>query len=148
SAPHPIGSLDLEGVFVEEGRRLGGEGQGLKLALATLDTFRASVGAAACGMGQRAFDAALAPVESRRPVGRPLADFQPRQARLADCATELAAARGLVAEAARQVAGQTPSAKLAVAMAKLFATEAASRVIDSAVQLFGGLGVTRGVKVE
>jgi acyl-CoA dehydrogenase len=148
SAPHPIGSLDLDGVFVEERRRLGEEGQGLKLALATLDTFRASVGAAACGMAQRAFDEALAHVKTRRQFGKPLAEFQLTQARLADCATELAAARGLVAEAARQVAGQTPGAKLAVAMAKLFATEAAGRIVDSAVQLFGGLGVTRGVKVE
>src|SRR5215470_9761301 len=126
SAPHPIGSLDLDGVVIEEGRRLGEEGQGLKLALATLDTFRVSVGAAACGMAQRALDEALAHVKVRRQFGKPLSDFQLTQARLADCATELAAARGLVAEAARQVAGQTTGAKLAVAMAKLFATEAAS----------------------
>jgi len=148
SAPHPIGSLELGGVFVDETRRLGEEGQGIKLALATLDTFRASVGAAACGMAQRALDEALAHVKTRRQFGKPLSEFQLTQARLADCATDLAAAKGLVAEAARQVAGQTPKAKIAVAMAKLFATEAASRIVDAAVQLFGGLGVTRGVKVE
>src|SRR5262250_1417356 len=148
SAPHPIGSIELGGVVVEEERRLGEEGQGLKLALATLDTFRASVGAAACGMAQRALDEALGHVRTRRQFGKPLADFQLTQARLAECATDLAAAKGLVAEAARQVAGRTPQAKLAVAMAKLFATEAAHRIIDAAVQLFGGLGVTRGVKVE
>lgn len=148
SAPHPIGSIELGGAFVDDSRRLGEEGQGLKLALATLDTFRASVGAAACGMAQRALDEALTHVKSRRQFGKPLADFQLTQARLAEHATDLAAAKGLVAEAARQVAGQTPSAKLAVAMAKLFATEAAGRIVDGAVQLFGGLGVTRGVKVE
>jgi acyl-CoA dehydrogenase len=148
SAPHPIGSIELAGVFVDDARRLGEEGQGLKLALATLDTFRASVGAAACGMAQRALDEALGHVRTRRQFGKPLSDFQLTQARLADCATDLAAAKGLVAEAARQVAGHQPRAKLAVAMAKLFATEAAFRIVDGAVQLFGGLGVTRGSKVE
>jgi acyl-CoA dehydrogenase len=148
SAPHPIGSLVLDGVRVPAARRLGEEGQGIKLALATLDTFRASVGAAACGMARRALDEALVHVKARRQFGKPLADFQLTQARLAECATDLAAASGLVAEAARQAAAQLPGAKLPVAMAKLFATEAAGRIVDAAVQLFGGLGVVRGVRVE
>jgi acyl-CoA dehydrogenase len=148
SAPHPIGSLALDEVVIGESRRLGQEGDGIKLALATLDLFRASVGAAACGMAQRALDETVAHVKARRQFGKPLADFQLTQARLAECATELAAAKGLVAHAAAQVAGRTSDAKLAVAMAKLHATEAAGRIVDAAVQLHGGLGVTRGVKVE
>jgi acyl-CoA dehydrogenase len=148
SAPHPIGSLDLGEVVVGESRRLGQEGDGIKLALATLDLFRPSVGAAACGMAQRALDESIAHVKARRQFGKPLADFQLTQARLADAATELAAAKGLVAYAAGQAAGRTGEAKLAVAMAKLYATEAAARIVDGAVQLFGGLGVMRGVKVE
>jgi acyl-CoA dehydrogenase len=142
SSPHPIGSLVLDGVEIPADRRLGAEGDGVRLALGTLDTFRASVGAAACGMAARALDEAIAHVKKRKQFGKALADFQLTQARLADCATELEAARGLVARAA-----QKPN-KINVAMAKLFATEAAQRIIDSAVQLHGGLGVVRGVPVE
>jgi acyl-CoA dehydrogenase len=148
SASHPIGSLALDGVSIPSTRRLGGEGDGLKLALATLDAFRASVAAAACGMAARALDEALAYVRQRRQFGKPLAEFQLTQARLADCATDLAAARGLVEAAAQKVGARAADAKLAVAMAKLFATEAAGRIVDAAVQLHGGLGVVRGVKVE
>jgi acyl-CoA dehydrogenase len=140
SAAHPIGSLILED---SPGLLLGSEGDGLKLAFATLDTFRASVGAAACGMAARALDDAIAHVKQRRQFGKALAEFQLTQGRLADCATELAAARGLV-----RAACESRGAKLPVAMAKLYATEAAQRIIDAAVQLHGGLGVVRGVKVE
>jgi acyl-CoA dehydrogenase len=148
SASHPIGSLDLDGVRLPEERRLGAEGDGLKLALATLDTYRATVAAAACGMAARALDEALAYARQRRQFGKPLAEFQLTQARLAECATDLAAARGLVEMAASRVAARAPDAKLTVAMAKLFATEAAGRIVDAAVQIHGGLGVVRGVKVE
>jgi acyl-CoA dehydrogenase len=142
SAPHPIGSLELDGVVVPASRRVGAEGEGLRLALATLDTFRASVAAAACGMAARALDEAVARVKVRRQFGRTLAEQQLTQARLADCRTELEAARGLVRRACET------RAKIDVAMAKLFATEAAQRIVDAAVQLHGGLGVMRGVKVE
>ncbi len=148
SAPHPIGSLVLDGVSIPADRRLGAEGEGIKLALATLDAFRTTVGAAACGMAARALDEAIGYVKQRRQFGKPLADFQLTQARLAECATDLHAARGLVEAAAARVAGRAPDAKLHVAMAKLFATEAAGRIVDAAVQLHGGLGVVRGVKVE
>ncbi len=121
---------------------LGEVGQGLRLALGTLDVLRTSVGAAAVGMGQRALDEALAHVKKRVQFGKPLAEFQLVQAALAEMATDLDAARLLVARAAwakdTAVAGKTE-----VAMAKMFATEAAQRVIDRAVQLHGGLGVVR-----
>jgi acyl-CoA dehydrogenase len=148
SAPHPIGSLILDGVTVPADRLLGAEGDGIRLALATLDTFRPTVGAAACGMAARALDEAIAHVKRRRQFGKTLAELQLTQARLADCATDLHAARGLVEAAAARVAARAPDAKLYVAMSKLFATEAAGRIVDAAVQLHGGLGVVRGVKVE
>ncbi|HEY8090291.1 MAG TPA: acyl-CoA dehydrogenase family protein, partial [Polyangiaceae bacterium] len=106
-----------------------------------------SVGAAAVGMGQRALDEAIAHVKKRVQFGKPLAQQQLVQASLADMATELDAARLLVARAAW--AKDTKRAgKTEVAMAKMYATEAAQRIIDAAVQLHGGLGVVRGRAVE
>ena len=142
SVRHPIGSVELDGAIVPASRRIGAEGDGIRLALATLDTFRASVAAAACGMAARALDEAVARVKTRRQFGRTLAEQQMTQARLAECRTELEAARGLVRRACET------RAKIDVAMAKLFATEAAQRIVDAAVQLHGGLGVVLGVKVE
>ena len=137
---HPLGRLLMKGAHAQ---LIGEVGQGLRLALGTLDVLRTSVGAAAVGMGQRALDAALAHVKKRVQFGKPLAEFQLVQAALADMATELDAARLLVARAAW--AKDTGRAgKTEVAMAKMFATEAAQRVIDRAVQLYGGLGVVRG----
>jgi acyl-CoA dehydrogenase len=127
---------------------MGAEGDGIKLALATLGAFRATVGAAACGLAARALDEAIGYVRQRRQFGKALAEFQLTQATLAECATDLSAARGLVDAAAQKVNNRAPDAKLYVAMAKLFATEAAGRIVDAAVQLHGGLGVVRGVKVE
>jgi acyl-CoA dehydrogenase len=148
SVPHSIGSVVLTGARVPADRILGAEGQGVKLALATLDVFRTTVAAAACGMAARALDDAIARVKSRKQFGKTLAEFQLTQARLADCAVELAAARALVKQACESVMAGAASAKLHVATAKLFATEAAQRIIDSAVQLHGGMGVVRGVMVE
>jgi acyl-CoA dehydrogenase len=141
---HPLGRLLMRGARAD---LLGEVGQGLRLALGTLDVLRTSVGAAAVGMGQRALDEALAHVRKRVQFGKALAEFQLVQGALADMATELDAARLLVARAAwakdTGVAGKTE-----VAMAKMFATEAAQRVIDRALQLFGGLGVVRGGVTE
>jgi acyl-CoA dehydrogenase len=148
SVHHPIGSIELIGARVPAWRRLGEEGQGIKLALATLDVFRVTVAAAANGMAARALDEAIARVKTRRQFGKPLAEFQLTQARLADAATELAAARGLVRQACESIAAGRREAKQHVAMAKLYATEAAQRTIDGAVQLWGGLGVVQGVVVE
>ncbi len=141
---HPLGRLVMRGAHAH---LVGEVGQGLRLALGTLDVFRTSVGAAANGMAQRALDEALAHVKKRVQFGKPLAEQQLVQAALADMATDLHAARLLVAHAAW--AKDTGHAgKTEVAMAKMFATEAAQRTVDRAVQLFGGLGVVRGGAVE
>jgi len=109
--------------------------------------FRTSVGAAACGMARRALDETRTRVKARVQFGKPLADFQLVQAAIAEMATDLDAARLLVYRAAwEKDRGQR--AAVEVAMAKMFATEAAQRIIDRAVQLFGGLGVTSGTVVE
>ena len=145
---HPIGRVLLDGVRVPAAMRLGEEGRGLGLALATLHRFRPTVGAAALGFAQRALDEAVAHVKRREQFGAPLAELPLVQARLADMACELEAARLLVYRAAATLdAGEERGAVARTgSMAKLVATEAAQRVIDSAVQLHGGSGVdTRGV---
>ena len=147
-APHPIGTLKLERVRVPASARLGDEGEGFGLAMATLDFFRTSVGAAALGMATRALDEARARVLARKQFGRPLADFQATQMALAEMAVDVAAARLLVFSAAHHIDTAAGPGTLDAAMAKLYATEAAQRVIDRAVQLFGGHGVRVGTKVE
>ena len=130
------------------GAALVGEvGHGLRLALGTLDVFRTSVGAAAVGMARRALDDTRARVKARVQFGKRIADQQLTQAALADMSTELDAARLLVFRAA-WMKDHGHKAKSEVAMAKLYATEAAQRIIDRAVQLHGGLGVTHGSFVE
>ncbi|WP_437837951.1 acyl-CoA dehydrogenase family protein [Sorangium sp. So ce1153] len=154
SVPHPIGRLRFEGCRVPDSARLGEVGGGFKLAMQTLDAFRISVGAAANGMAARALREAIAHVTRRRQFGAPLSDQQMVRAYLAEMATELDAARLLVARAAhkRDTAGEAGGAAARVsteaAMAKMFATEAAQRIIDRAVQLHGGMGVIEGTEVE
>jgi acyl-CoA dehydrogenase len=147
-APHPIAELRFAGCRVPAAHRLGAEGDGMRLALGTLDFFRTSVGAAACGLGARALDESLTRVRSRRQFGSALADFQLTQAALADMATALDAARLLVYRAAWTRDVRVGRVTREAAMAKLFATEAAQRVIDRAVQLHGGTGVEHGAVVE
>lgn len=144
-APHPLGEVRFDGV---PGVLLGAEGQGYKLALRTLDTFRPSVGAAACGLAMRALDEALRFVQARRQFGRLLSEFQATQMALADMHAEIQAARLLVRHAAWLK--DTGAERIAAegALAKLQATEMAQRVVDRAVQLHGGLGVMRGATVE
>jgi len=146
SVDHPLGRVALRGCKVPHGMLLGDVGMGLRLALGTLDVFRTSVGAAAVGMARRALDEAIARVMKRTQFGKPLAEFQLTQAALADMATELDAARLLVCRAAweKDQPSSSRSDGVSVAMAKMYATEAAQRIIDRAVQLFGGLGVTDG----
>jgi acyl-CoA dehydrogenase len=147
SIDHPIGALRMRGCRVPDEARLGPVGGGFKLAMQTLDTFRISVGAAACGMASAALDDALAFVSERKQFGKALGEQQMVQGYLADMATELEAARLLVLRAAHQKdAGRGSPAE--VAMAKMFATEAAQRIIDKAVQLHGGRGVLRESRVE
>jgi acyl-CoA dehydrogenase len=147
-APHPLARLRFDGVEVAAGQALGEEGQGFKVALSTLDIFRTTVGAAALGLGRRALDEAGARALTRQMFGASLADLPLAQASLAEMALDIDAAALLVYRSAwtKDVVGTRVTRE--AAMAKLFATEAAQSVIDKAVQLFGGLGVRKGVKVE
>ena len=147
-APHPIGELEFKDCRVPAEDMIGKEGDGLRLALQTLDTFRASVGAAACGMARRALDESVSHAKSRQQFGKKLSEHQLIQEKLADMATELDAARLLVYRAAYlKDAGDERSTREA-SEAKLFATEAAARIIDQAVQVHGGSGLVRGEVVE
>lgn len=147
-APHPIAALTFTDCFVPQGHLIGEAGSGFKAVMATFDTFRASVGAAAIGMARRALDESLARVVSRRLFGKPMSQIESVQGKLADMTLDTEGGALLVYRAAwtRDVRGGRVSRE--VALAKLGATEAAQRVIDSAVQLFGGLGVSRGCIVE
>ncbi len=141
STPHPLGEIAFHDCRVPAEFRLGEEGRGLRLGLATLDRLRPTVGAAACGLAQRALDEALAHAASRRQFGRPLADFELIQEKLARMATDLTAARLLVYRAAWERDKGKERTTLEAAMAKAFATEAAQRIVDDAVQILGGRGV-------
>ncbi len=147
-APHPLGTLTLEGCRVGAEALVGEAGQGLRIALATLDTFRPTVGAAALGFARRALDEAIEWCSRRRVFGKLLAQQQMTQARIADMALDIDAAALLVYRAAWLKDTGAPRITREAAMAKLHATEAAQRVVDSAVQLFGGRGVARGETVE
>ena len=147
-APHPLATLAFTGCRVPRENLLGRLGDGFKIAMSTLDIFRATVGAAALGFARRALDEAVARVKSRVVFDRKLAEFQATQMRLADMATDIDAAALLIYRSAwtKDVAADRVTRE--AAMAKMYATEAAQRVIDSAVQLFGGMGVVSGVPVE
>ena len=147
-APHPLATLAFEDCRVPADRLIGESGSGFKVAMATLDVFRSTVGAAALGFARRAFDETLARVSSRELFGAPLADLQLVQGKLADMALEIDSAALLVYRAAWAKDTEGGRITREAAMAKLHATEAAQRVIDAAVQLHGGLGVTSGHPVE
>ncbi|MFN8179936.1 MAG: acyl-CoA dehydrogenase [bacterium] len=141
SEPHPLGELAFEGCRIGEDHLLGEEGEGMKLGLATLDRLRATVAAAACGMGARALEEALAHAATRRQFGAPLAEHQLVKAKLARMAIDLAASRLLTYRAAWEKDAGAERVTLEAAMAKAFATEAAQRIVDDAVQILGGRGV-------
>jgi acyl-CoA dehydrogenase len=147
-APHPLATLRFANFRVPAANLIGARGDGFKIAMQTLDIFRASVAAAALGMARRALDEALARTTSRAMFGKTLADMQLTQATIADMATGIDASALLTYRAAwaRDVSGNGSTRD--AAMAKLTATETAQRVIDSAVQLLGGLGVVSGNPVE
>ena len=147
-APHPLALMAFEDCRVPRAQLIGKPGEGFGIAMATLDIFRATVGAAALGFARRALDEAVARVKQREVFGKPLAEFQATQLKLAEMATEIDAAALLVYRAAWSkdcLAGRVTRES---AMAKMYATEAAQRVIDAAVQLWGGMGVVHGVPVE
>jgi alkylation response protein AidB-like acyl-CoA dehydrogenase len=148
SAPHPLGEIAFEECRVPAANRLGEEGRGFALGLKTLDRLRATVGAAACGMAARALAEALAHAAARRQFGKPLAEFQLVQEKLARMATDLAAARLLVYRAAWEADRGAERVTLEAAMAKAFATEAAQRIVDEAVQVLGGAGVMASHPVD
>ena len=144
-APHPLARLQFGGVRAE---LLGDEGAGFKIAMQTLNLFRVTVGAAALGFARRAMDEAVAFASNRRLGEGTLADHPVTQQKLAEMATAIDASALLIARAAWQQDLGTADNRRAAAMAKLHATEEAQKVIDAAVQLHGGLGVTKGAKVE
>jgi acyl-CoA dehydrogenase len=144
-APHPLGEVHLDGVPAV---LLGEEGRGMGLALATLDTFRPSVGAAACGLAARAFDEAVRHAQARRQFGKTLAEFQATQMAIAEMHVDLEGARLLVRHAAWTKDRGKERITRESATAKLAATEMAQRVVDRAVQIHGGAGVMRGSTVE
>lgn len=147
-APHPLGTLRMTGCRVPADCMLGQAGEGFKIAMATLDVFRSTVGAAALGFARRAMDEAIGRARQRRMFGRAQAEFQLTQQKLGDMAVSIDAAALLIYRSAwtKDVLGGRVTRE--ASMAKLFATEAAQQVIDAAVQIFGGLGVVRGVTVE
>jgi acyl-CoA dehydrogenase len=147
-APHPLATLALRGCEVGDEALIGAPGQGFGIAMATLDVFRTTVGAAALGLARHALAEALERVRSRRVFGKALAEFQLTQARLADMALAVDAAALLVYRAAWAKDSADRRITREAAMAKLFATESAQQVIDSALQLFGGAGVACGTAVE
>jgi len=154
-APHPLATLRFDGCTVPRGAQLGELNGGFKLAMRTLDIFRASVAGAALGMGRRALAEAIFHARNRRMFGQTLADFQLTQAKLGEMAALIDGAALLTYRAAwmRDEAEQRGGAPVgdvsaAAAMAKMSATENASRVIDMALQMHGGLGVKVGTKIE
>ncbi len=147
-APHPLATLRFDNCRVPLANRIGGPGEGFKVAMATLDVFRSTVGAAALGFARRALDEALRHSSVRHLFGAPLSDLQLTQAALADMATLIDTSALLVYRAAWTKDQGAARVTREAAMAKMHATEAAQSVIDKAVQVFGGLGVTKGVKVE
>ena len=144
-APHPMATLRLK---KSRAVLLGEPGQGFKLAMRNLDIFRTTVGAAALGISRRALDEALARAKERKIFGQTLGAFQMTQAKLADMATEIDASALLTYRAAWKRDVRKERVTREAAIAKMFATEAAQRVVDAAVQICGGLGVKIGHPVE
>jgi len=147
-APHDMVELTFDNCFVPRNNLLGKVGEGYNIAMKTLDVFRMSVGAAAVGIGQAAFDAALSYAKKRAQFGSPIAKFQAIQFKLAEMATELDAARGLVYRAAILKDRGEANISRHASMAKFYATEAAFRAVDQGLQIHGGIGVMQGSVIE
>ena len=147
-APHPLAHLRFENLRLPATARIGGAGEGFKIAMSVLDVFRSTVGAAALGFARRALDEALARVKARKVAGAALGELQMVQGHIADMALKIDAAALLIYRAAWTKDMGAARISREAAMAKLYATEAAQEVIDAALQLFGGDGVRKGFAVE
>lgn len=147
-SPHPVATLRFDGCVIPASRLLAQPGEGFKVAMATLDVFRTTVGAAALGFARRALDDAMKRAATRQVMGKPLIEQQLIQGKIADMALDVDASALLVYRSAWTRDVQRRRVTRESSMAKLYATESAQRVIDEAVQIFGGLGVTRGNKAE
>ncbi|RYZ12289.1 MAG: acyl-CoA dehydrogenase [Comamonadaceae bacterium] len=147
-SPHPLSELIFEDVPVRADQLLGPAGQGFKVAMATLDIFRASVGAAAVGLARRAIDETVARMKRRELFGRPMADMDLVRTRVADMVTDTETAAMAVYRAGWLKDVRRANVTREASMAKLVGTESAQRVVDSAVQLFGAAGVQTGGVIE
>lgn len=143
-APHPLARLEFDGLTVSADKMLGKPGDGFRVAMATLDIFRSTVGAAALGMARRALDEGVSRARSRRSFGQPIAEFQSIQQMLADMAVGVDTSALLVYRSAWTRDKVADRVSREAAMAKMHATETAQKVIDAAVQIFGGMGVVSG----
>ena len=147
-APHPLGTLEFRDCRIPRTQMVGQEGKGFGIAMATLDVFRSTVGAAALGFARRALDEASAYSRNRKMFGGRLADLQMTQSALGEMALDIDASALLIYRAAWKKDSGAERITREAAMAKLYATESAQKIIDKAVQLHGGLGVTSGHIVE
>jgi acyl-CoA dehydrogenase len=147
-SPHPIGVIELHDCIVTRQELIGREGEGLRIAFETLDLLRCTVGAAAVGLARRALDEAVGYSKNRRQFGRAIAEFQGIEFKLAEMATELEAAKLLVYQAAWAHDSTVADAKQKSSMAKFYATEAAQRIVDQALQIHGGSGLIAGSITE
>jgi acyl-CoA dehydrogenase len=147
-AAHPLARIKFENARVRRADMIGQPGEGFRIAMATLDVFRSTVGAAALGMARRALDDTLKRARTRQINGAPMAELQMVQSMIADMATKIDAAALLIYRAAWTKDSGAPRVTREAAMAKLYATETAQEVIDAAVQLHGGWGVVSGHPVE
>ena len=147
-APHPLARIRFNKCRIPINQQIGNGGEGFKMAMETLDIFRSTVGAAALGFARHAMDEALERVESRKMFGAPMSKLQLIQAKLGEMSLDIDASSLLIYRAAWTKDNGAERITKEAAMAKLFATEAAQRVIDEAVQIFGGSGVVSGFAVE
>ena len=147
-APHPLGTLNLENCRIPTANILGNPGDGFKVAMATLDVFRTTVGGASLGFSRRAMDEAIGRSKYREAFGKPISEFQLIQEKIADMAVNIDAMALLIYRSAWVKDVKNTRVSRESSMAKLYSTEAAQGIIDQAVQIFGGMGVVSGVTVE
>jgi len=147
-APHPLGTLILQDCRIPTVNMLGNPGDGFKVAMATLDVFRTTVGGASLGFSRRAMDEAIDRSKSRKAFGGPISEFQLIQEKIADMALKIDAMALLIYRSAWVKDTLDTRVSRESSMAKLYATEAAQEIVDQAVQIFGGMGVVSGVTVE